>query len=120
MINKNLLFNLFLVIIPIIGYLSIIHAGYLKIQLFLAHFCAGAMGFIFTLSVFILHLNLSKKPEEFVMRYLVMTTVQMLSFLAIVSAFVYTGKPTVIVYHSLSLFGVLLVFQSAGLLLRRK
>jgi hypothetical protein len=46
-----------------------------------------------------------------------MTTVQMLSFLAIVTAFVFTKKPTVVVFHSLALFGVLLVFQSVGLLL---
>jgi len=57
------------------------------------------------------------KPEEFVFRYLTMTTFQMLSFLAIVTAFVFTKKPTVIVYHSLALFGVFLVFQSAGLLI---
>lgn len=120
MISKKLLFNWFLVAIPVIGYLMAVHFGLFKIQLFLAHFCAVAMAFIFTLSVFILHFNFSNKPEEFVMRYLTMTTVQMLSFLAIVSAFVYTGKPTVIVYHSLSLFGVLLVFQSAGLLIPKK
>jgi hypothetical protein len=59
----------------------------------------------------------TNKPEEFVFRYLTMTTVQMLSFLAIVTAFVFTKKPTVVVFHSLALFGVLLVFQSVGLLL---
>jgi uncharacterized membrane protein YwaF len=59
----------------------------------------------------------TNKPEEFVFRYLTMTTVQMLSFLAIVTAFVVTKKPNVVVFHSLALFGVLLVFQSIGLLL---
>ena len=119
MINKNLLFNWLLVSIPILLYLLIVHLGLIKIQFFLAHFCAGVVGFIYTLSVFILHFKVSNKPEEFVSRYLIMTTLQLLSFLAIITALIYTGKPRVIVFHTLFLFLTLLVFQTLSLIRKR-
>jgi len=109
--------NWILVLLPVLIYIVLINFQLFKIELFLSNFVAGANLFIFTISVLIMHLGRTQKPEEFVFRYLTMTTVQMLSFLAIVTAFIVTKKPTITVYHSLALFGVLLVFQSAGLLI---
>ena len=119
MINKNLLFNWFLVAIPIAIYLLAVHLELFRIHYFLAHFCAGVVGFIFTLSVFILHFNISNKPEEFVSRYLIMTTVQILSFLSLITALIYTGKPRIIVFHTLFLFLILLIFQTISLIRKR-
>jgi hypothetical protein len=120
MINKNLIFNWLMVIFPILIYLLVVFLGLLKIQVFLAYFCAGIVGFIYSLSVFILHFKTSNKPEEFVSRYLIMTTVQLLSFLSIITAIIYTDKPRILVYHTLFLFLILLIFQTAGLLYKRK
>lgn len=106
-----------LIFIPTVIYVWLIRLQFFSIELFLSNFAAGANLFIFTISVLIMQIGRTNKPEEFVFRYLTMTTVQMLSFLAIVTAFVFTKKPTVVVFHSLALFGVLLVFQSVGLLL---
>jgi hypothetical protein len=106
-----------LIFIPTVIYFGLIRLQFFSIELFLSNFAAGANLFIFTISVLIMQIGRTNKPEEFVFRYLTMTTVQMLSFLAIVTAFVFTKKPTVVVFHSLALFGVLLVFQSVGLLL---
>lgn len=106
-----------LIFIPTVIYVWLIRLQFFSIELFLSNFAAGANLFIFTISVLIMQIARTNKPEEFVFRYLTMTTVQMLSFLAIVTAFVFTKKPTVVVFHSLALFGVLLVFQSVGLLL---
>lgn len=106
-----------LIFIPTVIYVWLIRLQFFSIELFLSNFVAGANLFIFTISVLIMQIGRTNKPEEFVFRYLTMTTVQMLSFLAIVTAFVFTKKPTVVVFHSLALFGVLLVFQSVGLLL---
>lgn len=106
-----------LIFIPTVIYAGLIRLQFISIELFLSNFAAGANLFIFTISVLIMQIARTNKPEEFVFRYLTMTTVQMLSFLAIVTAFVFTKKPTVVVFHSLALFGVLLVFQSVGLLL---
>lgn len=106
-----------LIFIPTVIYVWLIRLQFISIELSLSNFAAGANLFIFTISVLIMQIGRTNKPEEFVFRYLTMTTVQMLSFLAIVTAFVFTKKPTVVVFHSLALFGVLLVFQSVGLLL---
>jgi len=117
---RKIVFNWFIVFIPTIIYLILVHSLLLKIELYLGNFAALSMLFIFTVSVLIMNIGSDTKPESFVFRYLTMTTVQMLSFLAIVTAFIFTKKPTIIVFHSLALFGVLLVFQSAGLLLFKK
>jgi len=88
-----------------------------SIDLFLSNFVAGVNFFIFTISVFIMQVGKRNKPEEFVFRYLSMTTVQILCFLAIVTALIFTQKPKFIVFHNLILFSVLLVFQSIGLII---
>jgi hypothetical protein len=115
--SKLLLKHWLLIFIPTAIYVLLNQIHLFSIELFLSNFAAGANLFIFTISVLIMQIGRANKPEEFVFRYLTMTTVQMLSFLAIVTAFVFTKKPNVVVFHSLALFGVLLVFQSIGLLL---
>jgi hypothetical protein len=115
--SKVLIKHWFLILIPTVIYLMLNRFHLFSIELFLSNFAAGANLFIFTISVLIMQVGRTNKPEEFVFRYLTMTTIQMLSFLAIVTAFVFTKKPNVLVFHSLALFGVFLVFQSIGLLL---
>ncbi len=115
--SKLLIKHWLLIFLPTAIYLLLNQLHLFSIELFLSNFAAGANLFIFTISVLIMQIGRTNKPEEFVFRYLTMTTVQMLSFLAIVTAFVFTKKPNVVVFHSLALFGVLLVFQSAGLLI---
>lgn len=118
--SKLLIKHWLLIFIPTVIYVLLNRMHLFSIELFLSNFAAGANLFIFTISVLIMQIGRTNKPEEFVFRYLTMTTVQMLSFLAIVTAFVFTKKPNVIVFHSLELFGVLLVFQTIGLLLIKK
>ena len=115
--SKLVIKHWLLVFIPIVIYVILNRMQLFSIELFLSNFAAGANLFIFTISVLIMHVGRTNKPEEFVFRYLTMTTVQMLYFLAIVTAFVFTKKPDVVVFHSLALFGISLVFQSIGLLL---
>jgi hypothetical protein len=115
--SKVLIKHWFLIFIPSVIYLMLNRFHLFSIELFLSNFAAGANLFIFTISVLIMQVGRTNKPEEFVFRYLTMTTVQMLSFLAIGTAFVVTKKPDIVVFHSLALFGVLLVFQSIGLLI---
>jgi len=115
--SKQLIKHWLLVFIPTVVYVLLNRMHLFTIDLFLSNLAAGANLFIFTISVLIMQIGRTNKPEEFVFRYLTMTTMQMLSFLAIVTAFVVTKKPNVVVFHSLALFGVLLVFQSIGLLL---
>lgn len=45
-----------------------------------------------------------KDYESFVGRFLIMTTVQMLSFLSVEIAFIYTNQPDELVYHGLIFF----------------
>jgi len=118
--NMTLIKHWLLIFIPTAIYVLLNRMHLFSIELFLSNFAAGANLFIFTISVLIMQIGRTNKPEEFVFRYLTMTTVQMLSFLAIVTAFVFTKKPNVVVFHSLALFGVLLVFQSIGLLFLKK
>ena len=118
--SKLLIKQWLLIFIPTAIYVLLNQIHLFSIELFLSNFAAGANLFIFTISVLIMQIGRTNKPEEFVFRYLTMTTVQMLSFLAIVTAFVFTKKPNVVVFHSLTLFCVLLVFQSIGLLLVKK
>ena len=115
--SKVLIKHWVLILIPTVIYVMLNRFHLFSIELFLSNFAAGANLFIFTISVLIIQVGRTNKPEEFVFRYLIMTSVQMLSFLAIVTAFVVTKKPDIVVFHSLALFGVLLVFQSIGLLI---
>lgn len=115
--SKVLIKHWVIILIPTVIYVMLNRFRLFSIELFLSNFAAGANLFIFTISVLIMQVGRTNKPEEFVFRYLTMTTVQMLSFLAIVTAFVVTKKPDIVVFHCLALFGVLLVFQSIGLLI---
>ena len=105
-----------MIALPIAVYVLFNRMNLFSIDLFLSNFVAGFNFFIFTISVFIMQVGKRNKPEEFVFRYLSMTTVQILCFLAIVTALIFTQKPKVIVFHNLILFSVLLVFQSIGLI----
>lgn len=58
---------------------------------------------IFLISGLILFLSL-KKGEPIASRFLIMTSVQMLSFLSVETAFIYTNQPDELVYHGLLLF----------------
>ena len=116
--NSIVLLKHWLVIaLPIAVYVLFNRMNLFSIDLFLSNFVAGVNFFIFTISVFIMQVGKRNKPEEFVFRYLSMTTVQILCFLAIVTALIFTQKPKVIVFHNLILFSVLLVFQSIGLII---
>ena len=106
-----------MIALPIAVYVLFNRMNLFFIDLFLSNFVAGVNFFIFTISVFIMQVGKRNKPEEFVFRYLSMTTVQILCFLAIVTALIFTQKPKVIVFHNLILFSVLLVFQSIGLII---
>jgi hypothetical protein len=78
----------------------------------------GALAFIFLLGMLIISPGLNKSPENFVMRFLILTTVQMLSVLSIILGLVYTGfedaRP--IGFHLIGVFCVLLAIQSVLLI----
>ncbi|MBI1836344.1 MAG: hypothetical protein HYR91_03665 [Flavobacteriia bacterium] len=74
--------------------------------------------FLFILGTIIIAPGLKKEPKNFVGRFLVLTTVQMLSVLAVFAAVIYVKFPDAqtVVLHSLSVFILLMVAQSLLLL----
>jgi hypothetical protein len=66
-------------------------------------FCIGSAGFISLVGLFILYWNKKNDPVANTFRLLIMITVQLLSFLSISLALIYTNQSTSIVVHLLGL-----------------
>lgn len=74
--------------------------------------------FIFVIGTFIIAPGLEKEPKNFVSRFLVLTTVQILSALVIFAAIVFVKYPNLetVILHTLSVFVALMTIQSLLLL----
>ena len=90
----------------VLAYFELFHLSFRKAMVNLF-----SLTFVFIMSGLILFLNL-KKDEPIAGRFLIMTTVQMLSFLSIETAFIYTDQPVEIVYHGLIFFFAQFIFQT--------
>lgn len=73
---------------------------------------------IFGVSALIITPGLRKAPTNFTGSFLILTTLQMLSVLSVILAFVYaqTGSFRQLGFHMISLFMVFLIYQSALLI----
>lgn len=78
----------------------------------------GALAFIFLLGLIIISPGLNRSPENFVMRFLILTTVQMLSVLSMILALVYTEFEDArnMGFHLIGVFCLLLAIQSVLLI----
>lgn len=75
--------------------------------------------FIYLISLFIFHAGKKHTAETFVFRFLTLTTVQMLAFLSIVTALIYTKQNRTAIFVDLLFFVTLLLFQTIGNLKNR-
>jgi len=75
--------------------------------------------FIYMLSLLIFHAGKKHTPETFVFRFLTLTTIQMLAFLSIVTALIYTKQTRTSIFVDLFFFLTLLVLQTVGNLRNR-
>lgn len=78
----------FLLIILTLYYL-IVKTGFFTLSLTNAIFIIIALSIIFNLGLLIIAPGLNKTAENFVMRFMILTTVQMLSVLSIIPVMVY-------------------------------
>ncbi|MEN9743612.1 MAG: hypothetical protein RLZZ65_1417 [Bacteroidota bacterium] len=75
---------------------------------------------IMLLSVAILFFRHNGNQAAFTFRFLILTTVQMLGYLSILLAFIYTNQDTVTVFYLLALALAILVIQTSYLVRRLK
>lgn len=71
---------------------------------------------------FIMAPEIGKKREQFVARFLILTTIQMLAVLSIVAFIAYSGKPNfkLLGVHQIAVFTIMMIFQSILLGVSRK
>lgn len=75
-------------------------------------FCMGTSGFISIVGILILYLKKTNDPQADTFRLLIMITVQLLSYLSICLALIYTNQRDSIVLHLLGLALVLILAQT--------
>lgn len=75
-------------------------------------FCLGTSGFISIVGILILYLKKTSDPQADTFRLLIMITVQLLSYLSVCLALIYTNQKDTIVLHLLGMALVLIVAQT--------
>jgi uncharacterized membrane protein YwzB len=85
-----------------------------------ALFCIGTSGFIALLGLLILFVKKEKDPQADTFRLLIMITVQLMSFLSIFLALIYTNQPNSLVLHLLGLALTIKTVQTIYLAKRLK
>jgi hypothetical protein len=85
-----------------------------------ALFCIGTSGFIALVGLLILFVKKEKDPQADTFRLLILITVQLLSFMSICMALVYTNQPDAIVLHLLAIALVMITAQTIYLAKRLK
>lgn len=75
-------------------------------------FCLGTSGFISIVGILILYLKKTNDPQADTFRLLIMITVQLLSYLSVCLALIYTNQKDTIVLHLLGMALVLIVAQT--------
>lgn len=106
-------------LIPIVLLVIITHFVLVKLDFFeiidrVAILMEIILGLLFMLGTVIVVPAFKQAPDQLVGKFMVLTTVQLLSVLALFGAFVYTKIPyfKVSIFHCLILFVVLMVIQS--------
>lgn len=107
------------VLILLIGHFVLHFTGYLSSPAILYQLIVGSILFLFIGGAFLIGPGLHKAPENFVGRFMILTTVQMLTILSIIAAVVYKN------YSGLKSFGfqlisifIALLFLQSFLLIR--
>lgn len=85
-----------------------------------ALFCIGTSGFIALVGLLILFVKKEKDPQADTFRLLIMITVQLLSFLSICLALIYTNQSNALVLHLLAIALVMITVQTIYLAKRLK
>lgn len=85
-----------------------------------ALFCIGTSGFIALIGLLILFVKKEKDPQADTFRLLIMITVQLLSFLSICLALIYTNQSNSLVIHLLGMALTLITVQTIYLAKRLK
>lgn len=111
--NFSLTFTLFFVGLSVI-YLGLISGGVLKLNLNIAVVIIGVLAVLFLGGMLIVAPALNKDAEKFVIRFLLLTTVQLLSVFGSIGVLSFQRIPTVksIGFHAVSLFCLFLFVQS--------
>lgn len=99
-------------------YLLAVNLHWLKIDFNKALLIIGILSAIFLVGLVIIAPGLNKSPENFILRFLILTTVQMLSVLSIILAWVYSKYPDAktLGFHLIFTFCWLLAVQSVLLI----
>jgi hypothetical protein len=85
-----------------------------------ALFCIGTSGFIALIGLLILFIKKEKDPQADTFRLLIMITFQLLSFLSICLALIYTNQPNSLVLHELGMALTMIIVQTVYLAKRLK
>lgn len=85
-----------------------------------ALFCIGTSAFIELVGLLILYAKKEVDPQADTFRLLIMITVQLLSFLSICLALIYTNQSNTLVLHLLGLAMTLIVVQTVFIVRRLK
>lgn len=119
--NKSRAFSkrfLYFLVISLGLYLQLVNMQWLKIESESALKIVGILLAIFLLGLLIVAPGLNKSAENFTLRFLILTTVQMLSVLSIILALIYLKQPEAktIGFHLIFSFTFLLAIQSVLLI----
>ena len=85
-----------------------------------ALFCIGTSAFIELIGLLILYAKKKVDPQADTFRLLIMITVQLLSFLSVCLALIYTNQSNTLVLHLLGLAMTLIVVQTVFIVRRLK
>lgn len=116
--KKFILQFLIFLVVSLILYYQAVFMEWLTIEWDHATIIVGVILAIFILGTLIISPGLNKSPENFVGRFLILTTVQMLSVLSVILALVYTKFPEArtMGFHLITIFCFLLAVQSVLLI----
>lgn len=117
--GKRFIFQfLTFLVLTIALYSLAVYMQWLTVETNHATIIVGVILAIFLLGILIISPGLNKSPENFVMRFLILTTVQMLSVLSVILALVYTKYPEAktMGFHLIFIFCFLLATQSVLLI----
>lgn len=115
--NKLKLYSLFTLAILLIvfgTYFTLVDGRILPIKKHHATVIILTESFIYLLGILIVAPGFKQSPERFVGRFMILTTVQMLSAMSILLAFVYSKQQEVktLIFHFVCIFVILLIIQS--------
>ncbi len=120
MMNKSALRlgSIYLVIFVVFYLFTLL--GFSNLSCSLSLFCIGTSAFIGLIGLLILYVKKEADAQADTFRLLIMITVQLLSFLSICLALIYTNQPNQLVIHLLALALAMIVVQTIYIARRLK